>query len=246
MSHPPERGSEDQLAEQRDFYRADAVQSDQWLSTSGTTDADARTHRVGRQGIADHLATIEPLGRVLEIAAGTGRLAEVWLPLADSAVLADSSPESLALAAERPRPLAHPRITMIEADIFAWDGGTRAFDTILFSAWLHHVPGDHFDRFWGAVDRLLVPGGVVIFDFLDAQVDSPGEVDIPDSPSDEYTLYAPVDGISARDLHGRRWHVVHELWRSHDLGRRLGENGWQLTVLGPGLLSNIRWATARR
>lgn len=67
---------------------------------------------------------------------------------------------------------------MIEADIFDWNAGARIFDTILFSAWLHHVPHDQFDRFWGTVERLLAPGGVVVFDFLDASVPSPGRVEI--------------------------------------------------------------------
>lgn len=150
----------DLLVEQRDFYRADAVQSDRWLSSlidSGNDDVDARTYRSGRQRVADLLAAIAPLGRVLEIAAGTGRFAQVYLPLADSAVLVDSSPESLALATERLRsaPDLWADFELIEADIFDWDTGQRTFDTILFSAWLHHVPYDVFDRFWGRVEGIL-------------------------------------------------------------------------------------------
>jgi len=243
------RDAEDLLAEQRDFYRADGVQSDRWLSTlvdARNDDADARRYRAGRQRVADHLSTIGSLGQVLEIAAGTGRLAELYLPLADSVVLIDPSPESLALVAQRLLPAATTDLNLIEADIFDWDPGGQIFDTILFSAWLHHVPHDQFDRFWGTVERLLAPGGIVVFDFLDARVPSPGRVDIPEIPADDYTFYAPVNGVSVRDLHGRRWRVVHNLWRPDDLARRLNDSGWGFTILGPGLLSNMLWATAHR
>lgn len=241
--------AEDLLAEQRDFYRADAAQSDRWLSTlidARNDDPDATRYRAGRQRVANHLSTIGSLGQVLEIAAGTGRLAELYLPLADSVVLIDPSPESLALAAQRLQPSATTDVKLIEADIFDWDAGAQTFDTILFSAWLHHVPHDQFDRFWGTVQRLLAPGGTVIFDFLDARLPSPGRVDIPEIPTDDYTFYAPVNGVSIRDLHGRRWRVVHNLWQPDDLARRLKESGWKLAILGPGLLSNMLWATTHR
>jgi SAM-dependent methyltransferase len=240
---------EDLLAEQQDFYRADAVQFDRWLSTvvdARNDDAEARTYRAGCQRVADHLYTIRPLGQVLEIAAGTGRLAELYLPLADSVVLVDSSPESLVLAAERLLPSATADVKLIEADIFDWEAGPRTFDTILFSAWLHHVPHDKFDLFWQTVERLLAPAGVVVFDFPDARVPSPGRVDIPEVPTDGYTFYAPVNGVSIRDQHGRRWRVVHNLWRPDDLASQLHETGWEFTILGPGLFGNILWATAHR
>jgi SAM-dependent methyltransferase len=241
--------AEDLLAEQRHFYRADAVQSDRWLSKlidARNDDPDARRYRAGRQRVANHLSTIGSLGHVLEIAAGTGLLAELYLPLADSAVLIDPSPESLALAAQRLLPSATTDLKLIEADIFHWDAGARTFDTILFSAWLHHVPHGQFDRFWGTVELLLAPGGLVIFDFLDARLPSPGRVDIPEIPTDDYTFYAPVNGVSVRDLHRRRWRVVHNLCRPDDLARRLNDSGWEFTILGPGLLSNMLWATAHR
>jgi len=241
----------DILVEQRDFYRADAVQSDRWLSSlidPGNDDVDARTYRSGRQRVADLLAAVGPLGRVLEIAAGTGRLAQLYLPLADSAVLVDSSTESLALATERVRSIPDicAGVELIEADVFEWDSSGQTFDTIFFSAWFHHVPHDVFDLFWGRVEGLLASGGVVVFDFLDARVPSPGHVDIPAAATEDYTFYAPVDGVSVRDLGGRRWRVVHNLWQPDDLARRLHGHGWQLAVHGPGLLSNMVWATAYR
>lgn len=242
-------GLDRELAEQRAFYRADAMRSDEWLTAlvyEENDEADAQTYRAGRRRIARHLSSMGSLGRVLEVAAGTGRFAELYLPLADSATLVDPSPENLAIADARLGATASTELELIDADIFHWDPAGRTFDTICFSAWLHHVPRDRFDRFWEAVEALLAPDGAVIFDFLDARVPAPGPVVLPDVPTEGYTSYAPADGVSVRDHHGRRWHVVHELWHPDDLARRLSRRGWQVTVLGPGLLSTMLWATAHR
>jgi SAM-dependent methyltransferase len=235
------------LAEQRAFYRWDAEDFDGWLTTLAAEDNDdpaAVTYRLGLQRIAAVLADRAPLGRVLEIAAGTGRLAELLLPHADSLVLLDASPESLALAARR-LPGAEGSVTLVAADVFAWPAAGQTFDTIVFSAWLHHVPHSRFDRFWGIVASLLAPGGEVIFDFPDARVASPGQADIASEPTEDYTLYVPVDGVGVRDHHGRRWRVVHNLWDPDELASALGALGWTMDVVGPGLFGNVVWATAR-
>jgi SAM-dependent methyltransferase len=237
------------LAEQRAFYRAQAEQFDGWLSTlvdERNDHLDARTYRAGRRRIADHFRQRAHLGHVLEIAAGTGRLAELYLPHAASVVLLDSSPESLALAARRLSPRAGADITLAEADVFAWDGHGRAFDTILFSAWLHHVPHSRFEHFWRIIDRLLAKSGEVIFDFPDAGVPSSGLTDMPDEPTPGYSFYAPVDGISLRDHDGRRWRVVHNLWEPAELSARLAGAGWHMEPIGTGLFADVVWATARR
>ena len=249
MSSSGGGNGEELLAEQRDFYRADAAQFDGWLSTlvdDGNDDLPARTYRAGRRRIAGHFAQRARLGHVLEIAAGTGRLAELYLPHAASIVLLDSSPESLALAAGRIPSRTSIDVTLTEADIFDWDDQGRAFDTVIFSAWLHHVPHSRFERFWQIVDRLLAEHGEVIFDFPDARVPSPGLITVPDEPTSEYNFYAPVDGISIRDHDGRRWRVVHNLWDPAELSARLTDLGWHMTALGTGLFANIVWATAYR
>src|SRR3712207_9203402 len=64
----------------------------------------------------------------------------------------------------------------------------RTFDTVIFSAWLHHVPDARFDRFWQKVRALLSERGEVIFDFPDARVAAPGRRDVPDEPTEGYTL----------------------------------------------------------
>jgi SAM-dependent methyltransferase len=239
-------GNGELIEEQIDFYRADAAAFDDWLVTlldAHNHDPIARNYRAGRERVTQLFARRAPLGDVLEIAAGTGRLAELYVPHADSALLLDTSAESLAIAARRLD--SDPRITFQEADIFEWQHA-RSFDTIVFCAWLHHVPDTRFSTFWSTVQTLLAQGGRVIFDFPDAEVRPPGKVEIPAAPTEEYGFYAPQDGISVRDHFGRRWRVIHNLWHRDELSSRLDDLGWNVEFLGTGLFENIVWAEATR
>lgn len=239
---------EELLAEQRDFYRADAESFDDWLASlieEHNDEPAAAAYRVGRQSMARAFEERAPLGRVLEIAAGTGRLVELYVPHAESVVLLDSSPESLAIAARRLAP-ANRGVTTVEADVFAWDASGQTFDTIVFSAWLHHVPHSQFERFWELVASLLTGGGEVVFDFPDEHMPPGGLAEIPEDPTEAYAFYAPVDGVSLRDHYGRRWRVVHNLWDPRELSFRLRTLGWEMTILGPGLCDNMLWASAHR
>jgi SAM-dependent methyltransferase len=235
------------LAEQVEFYRADAESFDTWLA--GLLDGDnddptAVTYRAGRARVAHAFSRMAPLGQVLEIAAGTGRLVELYSAKAESVVLLDASPESLAIAKRRLR--AIPAIRFVVADIFDWDGEGSRFDLIVFTAWLHHVPHGCFEEFWCKIESLLAPGGRVIFDVPDVNVAAPGRADVPPEPSEEYEFYAPVDGISIRDHFGQRWRVVHNLWDIDELRDRLDALGWTVDTFGTGHFANIVWAQARR
>lgn len=249
MTAPDELRSDDDLvAEQRAFYKAGASDFDRWLSTlldERNGDAVARHYRSARLAFATELAERAPLGRVLEVAAGTGRLAELYLSFASSAVLLDGSAESLAIAADRLR-TATPPPTFVEADALAWDAAGQTFDTIIFSAWLHHVPLSRFDDFWCCMAALLADDGVVLFDYADVHAPAGGVADIADVPTHDYTFYAPHAGVSVRDHGGKRWRVVHNLWDTEALRFRLAALGWKMTVVGPGFFANIMWASARR
>jgi SAM-dependent methyltransferase len=196
-------GDDELIEEQIDFYRTDAAAFDDWLVTlvdGHNHEPVAQNYRAGRERVTELLAHRAPLGDVLEIAAGTGRLAELYVPLSDSVLLLDASPESLAIAGRRLD--SEPRITFVEADIF--------------------------------------------FDFPDAEVSPPGQVDIPAEPTEDYGFYAPQGGISVRDHFGRRWRVIHNLWHRDELTSRLDDLGWNIEFVGPGLFENIVWAEATR
>lgn len=183
---------------------------------------------------------------MLEIACGTGRLYELYAPHAGRVVLLDASPASIALAQPRVAALDTPPTELEVDDVFAWESRGRRFDTVIFTAWLHHVPHSRFEQFWALVDSVLQPGGSVIFDFPDSTVPAPGRTELPDQPSEGYTLYAPIDGVSIRDHFGTRWRVVHLTWDPADLAERLAAVGFHMEDLGPGLFGNVRWAAAHR
>jgi SAM-dependent methyltransferase len=243
---PGDSGDGELIGEQIDFYRADAEPFDRWLTrllTEGNDAPAARAYRAGRALIGGVFERGAPLGHVLEIAAGTGRLVDLYARHAESVVLLDASPESLAIAARR-LDAAAP-VDLVAADVFAWEGG-RTFDTIVFAAWLHHVPRARLDTFWHTVRSLLAAGGRVIFDFPDASLPTTARAEMPAEPSTAYGFYAPVDGVGTRDHFGRRWRVVHHVWDRDDLARRLHDLGWTMNVLGPGLADNMLWADAHR
>lgn len=236
------------LVEQRGFYRADAESFDEWLSSlvaEQNNEPTAVAYRAGLAKIATIFEDRAPLGRTLEIAAGTGRLAEIYAAHAESVMLLDASPESLAFAVRR-LDAAGRNVTVAEADVFEWAAQGQIFDAIVFSAWLHHVPHSRFDDFWGIVESRLAPGGEVLFDFLQAAITPHGKTEIPEVPTETYSLYAPVDGVSTRDNLGRRWRVVHNLWDADELSTRLGGLGWKMTSLGTGLFDDVVLASARR
>jgi demethylmenaquinone methyltransferase/2-methoxy-6-polyprenyl-1,4-benzoquinol methylase len=247
MPDDHEAPDDELLAEQQDFYEADAGSFDEFLGRlldQANEDATARTYREGRRAFAETIAQSAPLGRVVELAAGTGRLAEVYLPFATSVTLVDGSPSSLAIARARLRE-APIDVRFVETDDFDWRPDER-FDTTVFVAWLHHVPLGRFDRFWAQVGAMTAPGGMVHFDVQDAAATGPATTEVPEVPAEGYGLYAPVDGVGRRDHFGRRWRIVHQLWDLDEMRTRLGALGWQVDVLGVGLFANTRWCVARR
>jgi hypothetical protein len=92
------------LLEQIAFYEADAVPYDRWLASladeTNTTDAAAAAIKQVRR-LAEWFAHVGPLGEVVEIAAGTGRVSQLIAPHTSKLVLLNSSPSSLALAGEK-------------------------------------------------------------------------------------------------------------------------------------------------
>ena len=240
--------TDDLLREQREFYRVESEQYDDWLRhlVEPTNDhPDAVDLRRARAEVAARLAARAPLGRVLEIAGGTGFLTELLVPHAASLTVVDSSDVSLGLARRRLGDQG-AAVELVTADVFTWDAGDRHFDTICFAAWLHHVPLERFDEFWARLDGLLADGGTVLFDFPTAS-HATARDDMPEEPLQVgYRSYRSQDGVSVRDIDGRRWHVVHVLWQPDELTERLRALGWRAEVIGDGWFRDVSWAAATR
>ena len=226
-----ERDRTTRLQEQIEHYEADAGAYQRWLDhlADETNLAPvARAARARRERLAGLVASMTPLGRVLELAAGTGRLSTLIAPHAARLVLVDSSPTSLVLARDRLVGCRCP-VELVQADLFAWQPD-EAFDTVAFAGWLHHVPLDRFAGFWSTVGASLAPGGRVVFEFAAAR--SARTDDVPPVPAQGYGVYhQPARNESVRDLEGRRWTVVHQLWDPERLADALRPLGWRMEVV---------------
>jgi SAM-dependent methyltransferase len=200
----------DLLQEQKRYYAERAPEYDDWWYRRDRFELEPAALARWQADAAEAEAALEaltPLGRVLELAAGTGIWTRKLVGLAERVVAVDANAETLALntsAAE-----------LVRADVFEWQPAER-FDLVFFSFWLSHVPQERFDEFWALVRGALVPGGRV---FL---VDSSAE-DTAHTGTDQ-------DGWEeSRSLaDGRTLRIVKRRWRPDELSARVRPLGLEL------------------
>lgn len=79
----------------------------------------------------------KPLGRVLDIGTGTGRMAELFAPHAQSVVAMDKSLDMLRLARAKLQHLPPGRLELVQGDFTALPFAAFSFDTVLLHQVLH-------------------------------------------------------------------------------------------------------------
>lgn len=220
------------LEEQLEFYRADAAAYETWrveVFERGRGGAKGAALRRDEERVQDALGRFAPRGRVLELAAGTGRYTAGLLETATRLTAVDASPESLRIA--RSKLAQHPyaeRLRLVEADLFAWQPQDR-HDCVFFAYWLSHVPSSRLGDFWRLVDDALAPGGSVFFVDSVARVPLLTSAPLPGQPR-----YRELDDVEqhvgTRELAGRRYRVVRVLWEPRQLERQLATLGWSACV----------------
>ena len=99
----------------------------------------------------------QPLGRVLDIGTGTGRIAELLLPSAERVVGLDRSPEMLRLARARLQDLPAGQWELVQADFLALPFEPNSFDTVVLHQVLHYAADPAFPLAEAA--RVCRPGG---------------------------------------------------------------------------------------
>jgi 2-polyprenyl-3-methyl-5-hydroxy-6-metoxy-1,4-benzoquinol methylase len=198
------------LADQVAYYRQRACEYD--VTAYGNVAA-------ARARIARLVAEMQPTGRVLEIACGTGLWTQALVRLADEVTAIDAATEAVAIARDRVR---SEKVTFEVADVFSWATEER-FDVIFFSAWLSHVPTSRFEQFWQLLRRVLANGGRVLF------IDE--HVDVRDKEA-----YVPGRGeIVERQLSdGRQFRIVKNFVDPERLEHQLGEMGWDCATRREG------------
>lgn len=210
------------LDEQVAYYRARAAEYD------ATSTPEGDPHAASAERTRDALRAFGARGRVIEIAAGTGQWTSILAETADELVVTDTSPEMLALNADR---VGDPSLTYRVADALELPA-TSDFDVVFFGFFLSHVPRSRLAAFWGVVDGLLRPGGHAFF------------VDEGDHGAWEEEWVDREAGIVLRPLRDGTVHrAVKVLWQPAALARALADLGWTATVTDD---RPFYWGTATR
>lgn len=106
----------------------------------------------------------QAIGRLLDIGTGTGRMAELFAPMADHIVALDKSLEMLRLARAKLQHLPTDRVELVQGDFLALPQSTGTFDTVLLHQVLHFAQDPQ--RAIGEAARVTRPGGrIAIVDF---------------------------------------------------------------------------------
>jgi demethylmenaquinone methyltransferase/2-methoxy-6-polyprenyl-1,4-benzoquinol methylase len=163
---------------------------------------------------------IDPYGDVLELACGTGFFTRELVRHARSVTAVDASPRMLAINRSR---VGDPKVTYIQADLFAWSP-TRTYDVVFFGFWLSHVPPDALADFWALVRRCLAPGGRVAFVDEDARA----------AGHDEVQLIGGVPAARRALSDGRQFEIVKVFWQPDSLEGRVRALGWEIDVRSVG------------
>jgi len=208
---------DDQIA----YYRARAAEYD-------ATFPDGDPFVAHADAVREALNAFAPVGRVIELAAGTGQWTGLLADHSDELTVTDASPEMLEL---NRRKVGERGIVYRVTDAFALEP-THAHDVVFFGFFLSHVPPGRFEAFWGLVEGLLAPRGRV---FL---VDEGRHFLWREDWVDE------AAGIVSRPLRdGTVHHAVKVLWSPQELEARLRGLGWDASVRAEG---PFYWGTASR
>lgn len=105
-----------------------------------------------------------PLGSLLDIGTGTGRMAELFAPRAGHVTGLDRSPEMLRIARARLQHLPATQVDLVQGDFTALPFPDAAFDTVLFHQVLHYAQEP--EAALAEAARVARPGGAIaIVDF---------------------------------------------------------------------------------
>lgn len=115
-------------------------------------------------GVADAHDDPAPLGQLLDIGTGTGRMAELYAPSARHVAAIDKSPEMLRIARARLQHLPPARLSLLQGDFATLPFAAESFDTVLFHQVLHYAQAP--ERALAEAARVSRPGGrIAIVDF---------------------------------------------------------------------------------
>ncbi|WP_121115642.1 ArsR/SmtB family transcription factor [Croceibacterium ferulae] len=146
----------DRAAEAQRFFERNAWR---WDELRALHVPEAEVDRVIEQALDEEGRGERPLGRLLDIGTGTGRMLEHLAARATSALGVDRSPEMLRFARAR---LAERGIAaeLGQADMYALPMEDGAFDTVILHQVLHYA--HHPEAAIAEAARVLAPGGTMV------------------------------------------------------------------------------------
>ncbi|WP_294393837.1 metalloregulator ArsR/SmtB family transcription factor [uncultured Sphingomonas sp.] len=167
------RDSATEKWELADAARLEAVQADRAAAAEAYFDAHAaewdaiRSLHVAEAQVETAIVGVlggQPLGRLVDIGTGTGRMLTLLGPQSDSAIGIDRSPEMLRLARARLGEAGIERADLRQGDMYALPVKDAAADTVVLHLVLHYAQAPAAAIAEAA--RLLPPGGrLLIVDF---------------------------------------------------------------------------------
>ena len=136
-----------------------AVHAETWDSIRSLHVAESEVERA----ISDALGA-EPLGRLVDIGTGTGRMIELFGPRADHAIGIDRSSEMLRLARVKLEGSGIRGVSLRQGDMYALPLADHSADLVILHQVLHYAQAPAHAI--GEAGRVLAPGGrLLIVDF---------------------------------------------------------------------------------
>jgi len=156
-----------------DVARLEAVRADRaeaarrYFEAHAATWDSVRSLHIAECEVENAIAELlsdQPLGALLDIGTGTGRMLELFAPQADSAIGIDRSSEMLRLARVKLESAGIEGASLRQGDIYALPIAERSIDSIILHQVLHYAqqPGAAIAE----AARVLTPGGrLLVIDF---------------------------------------------------------------------------------
>ncbi len=224
MTGKTEKDTRSLLNEQIDYYRARADEYDEWHLRAGRYDRGPEHRQQWLEElemVRTALDGMNPLGRVLELACGTGLWTGELAKGATTVTAVDAVPETIEINRAK---TTNQCVEYQVVDIFDWKPREK-YDLIFFGFWLSHVPPDFFESFWELVGSSLNPNGRVFFvDSLLTQLSA-----ACDHPTLDHS------GTVERKLNdGRQFRIVKRFYDLDNLEKRLEDLGWSGSIKKTG------------
>ena len=130
--------------------------ADEWDDLRRRHSPDDQVEAALRSALAE-----EPLGEMLDIGTGTGRMAEIFTTDASRIVALDKSLEMLRVARAKLQHLPADKIELVQGDFLSLPFDGSSFDTVLFHQVLHYAVDPLVPLREAA--RVLRPGGRIVY-----------------------------------------------------------------------------------